>query len=225
MFKAISVFSVVIMLAGCQITTERFMSNNRSKLINLKMGMSKNQVLNLMGNDSGSLTGTVGLSVGSVFITNPYKSELHHSSGETYEVLFYYTDDKNDSYRIDWISGIKELILSASEANATESEILEMHPSSFDGYLLFLNYSLIPIDNKSYSFDKFVNSRYTYNVKNKELAELLFDNKDLQFVAIVGELNDGFIVGFTTIQNPTYQYAYILKEDYFAGKSNFINVR
>ncbi len=95
MFKAISVFSVLIMLAGCQITTERFMSNNRSKLINLKMGMSKNQVLNLMGNDSGSLTGTVGLSVGSVFITNPYKSELHHSSGETYEVLFYYTDDKN----------------------------------------------------------------------------------------------------------------------------------
>lgn len=100
MFKVISVFSIVIMLAGCQMTTEKFMSENRSKLINLKMGMSKDQVLNLMGNDSGSLTGTVGQSVGSVFITNPYKSELHHSNGATYEVLFYYTDDKNRDFII-----------------------------------------------------------------------------------------------------------------------------
>ena len=70
---------------------------NRANLNRLSVGVSKEQVLELMGTQE-SVTGFhfVGVKV----ITNPFRTEilLSGDGSKTLEVLFYYTDEDQDDY-------------------------------------------------------------------------------------------------------------------------------
>lgn len=68
-------------------------TENRLNMSRLSIGMTKSQVLELMGGKSAKASfgkNTVG-------VTNPYRSELRQVNSKTYEVLYYYThQDQKD---------------------------------------------------------------------------------------------------------------------------------
>lgn len=73
-------------LVGCA-TLEGFRMKNRQNLLQLSIGMTKQEVMNIMGNEavydfSGSSA------------NNPYRSEIMQGKDKTFEVLYYYTDIK-----------------------------------------------------------------------------------------------------------------------------------
>lgn len=65
---------------------------NRTKLIQLQVGMDRDVVLRTMGTtpvkirDGSSVVGTVN---------NPYRNEMYQASGHRFEVIYYYTDMKS----------------------------------------------------------------------------------------------------------------------------------
>jgi outer membrane protein assembly factor BamE (lipoprotein component of BamABCDE complex) len=80
------------LLSGCIITTESISTANRSNLNKLTIGLSKADVLALMGT-------TTIKTINGVNINHPYKTEtkkIRNDKGEivTAEVVFYYTDEK-----------------------------------------------------------------------------------------------------------------------------------
>ncbi len=82
------------LLGGCVTTTfEDAQRMNREKLLRLSPGMSKEQVLEIMGTRSTVLTGPLGEKAGE--INNPYRTELYRSAGQVFELLLYYTDTKS----------------------------------------------------------------------------------------------------------------------------------
>ena len=68
-----------------------FRALNRQNLSYLKVGMTKESVMEQMGN---SFATDVYTNLESVTATNPYKSEMHTVNGKNYEVVYYYTDSK-----------------------------------------------------------------------------------------------------------------------------------
>lgn len=74
------------LLVGCA-SLESIRAQNREHLIRLSPGMTKSDVLQVMG------TKTIS-DFYSDTITNPYRTELYRSAGHTFEVLLYYTDIK-----------------------------------------------------------------------------------------------------------------------------------
>ena len=74
------------LLSGC-VMMSQIRTENRQKLLSLESGMSKQDVLSVMG------TKTIVPFVGPP-ITNPYRTEMHSSNGRAVELLFYYTDIK-----------------------------------------------------------------------------------------------------------------------------------
>lgn len=84
-----AVLGIVSMtLLGCAPSNDAIRAQNRENLLKLSMGMSKAEVLQIMG------TKTIK-SDGDWTINNPYKSEmLKGKDGIVYELLFYYTDMK-----------------------------------------------------------------------------------------------------------------------------------
>lgn len=79
---------VLASLTGCY-TSEYVRGLNRGQLNQLTLGMTKSEVLSVMG------TKTITTDTGDV-ITNPYRSEvLRGKEDKVFEVLFYYTDIKS----------------------------------------------------------------------------------------------------------------------------------
>ena len=66
-------------------------SANRQNLIQLQIGMTKQEVIKLMGTDSET---DHYANYEQLTVTNPYKSESYQAGGNTLEVLYYYTDKK-----------------------------------------------------------------------------------------------------------------------------------
>lgn len=92
----------LILVAGCSSgppmseLTEQARTQNREKLVRLSVGMSKAEVLQIMGTKTMVLeTHTVTFGPEVKRINNPYRVEaIKGEDGETYELLFYYTDRK-----------------------------------------------------------------------------------------------------------------------------------
>jgi len=74
-----------LLLSGCA-SLDAIRSQNRQNLMSLSPGMSKQEVLAVMG------TKTIMSEDGR--INNPYRSEMYKSQGHTFELLLYYTDLK-----------------------------------------------------------------------------------------------------------------------------------
>lgn len=82
--KLLSLVTAVslLALAAC-VTPGSLRIQNRANLARLSLGMSKEQVLAVMGSKR------------SQDITNPYRTESHRGAdGTVWEILFYYTDIK-----------------------------------------------------------------------------------------------------------------------------------
>ena len=106
---------LIISLVGCA-TMSTIESKNRQNLNRLVVNMPKTEVLNTMGTDTitcykSELLMLSILSLGCLLpvylhdtqkITNPYRSEIWQSkvSGETLEIVYYYTDTKKADYAI-----------------------------------------------------------------------------------------------------------------------------
>jgi len=70
-------------------------SRNRQNLGKLAIGMTKEQVLNIMG------TQTLTTVDHNVRVTSPYRVEtIKDNDGKTMEVLFFYTDEKKDETKV-----------------------------------------------------------------------------------------------------------------------------
>ncbi len=77
---------LAIVMSGCT-RPDTITRINRKNLMKLSIGMSKQEVLNIMG------TKTMHILYGAV--NNPYRSEmLRLENGKTLELLYYYTDIK-----------------------------------------------------------------------------------------------------------------------------------
>ena len=66
---------------------EQIRAQNRQNLLQLSPGITKSDVLKIMG------TETISAKYGNV-ITNPYRTEMYRAGGHTFELIFYYTDKK-----------------------------------------------------------------------------------------------------------------------------------
>ena len=85
MRPTILVILIGVLLTGCA-SLDAIRSQNRQSLMSLSAGMSKAEVLTVMG------TKTINSENGQ--INNPYRTEMYRSQGHTFELLFYYTDLK-----------------------------------------------------------------------------------------------------------------------------------
>jgi len=84
MLKKISIFIIFsIILSGCA-QLSQIRADNRQKLNQLSSGMTKQEVLNVMGTKTVTAQDTV--------ITNPYRTEMYRSNGHVFEIILYYTD-------------------------------------------------------------------------------------------------------------------------------------
>jgi hypothetical protein len=74
---------------------EQARMENRQKLVRLSIGMTKAEVFEVMGTKTMVLTSTADLETEVRKINNPYRVESAKDTlGQTYEILFYYTDLK-----------------------------------------------------------------------------------------------------------------------------------
>ncbi len=81
------------LLVSCGPTLEMIQSTNRSNLNKISLGMTKSEVLNIMG------TKTISSFEGSI-INSPYRSETTTHNGINYEIHFFYTDTKKSDNSI-----------------------------------------------------------------------------------------------------------------------------
>jgi hypothetical protein len=85
MFRNIFILCiVVIFLNGC-VSTSQIRADNRERLINLSVGISKQEVLEIMG------TETIRADNATI-ITNPYRTEMYRTGDSVFELVLYYTD-------------------------------------------------------------------------------------------------------------------------------------
>ncbi len=93
MKKKLSVFIFSTLLFGCAPSLMMVQAENRSKLNNISLGISKSEVLNIMGTSTVKVASPVGW----VYINSPYRSETMEESGKSYEILFFWTDTKKNA--------------------------------------------------------------------------------------------------------------------------------
>ena len=86
MFRNIFIVLMIsVLLSGCARLSE-IRGENRQKLLGLSTGLTKQEVLNVMGTETMKTRRRV--------ITNPYRTEMYRSNGREIELLLYYTDVK-----------------------------------------------------------------------------------------------------------------------------------
>jgi disulfide oxidoreductase YuzD len=96
--KHILFYLLTVLLLGCsQIHVKDIRARNASNLQQLRVGMSKQAVLEIMGSDTETVTEEVyyqGRLAGyrELEVSNPYKSEIKKVGDRTYEILYYYAD-------------------------------------------------------------------------------------------------------------------------------------
>lgn len=92
MRKTIILLISVLFLSGCA-TLPELRVRNRENLVKLSIGMTKEEVLRIMG--TRTTKAYQGWDGGFVdIINNPYRSETLQGKDKTFEVLYYYTDIK-----------------------------------------------------------------------------------------------------------------------------------
>lgn len=89
------VISSVVFLTGCQPPIEgtlfpaELRMENAANISKLSVGMSKDQVFEIMGKKTASQD--------QMTITNPYKIDMRYHDGITYEILYFYTQKSGSS--------------------------------------------------------------------------------------------------------------------------------
>jgi hypothetical protein len=88
-----AIFLVILICSGCSAyKAQDIRMYNREQLVNLELGMNREMVMETMGNETFSTD---------VAINNPYRIEVFQpEEGVTVEVLYYYTDVKDDDNAI-----------------------------------------------------------------------------------------------------------------------------
>ena len=87
MFRRSLILAVMaLFLTGCM-SSSAIRAQNRENLMNLSPGLSKQNVLKVMG------TETIMNDMGDT-ITNPYRTEMYRVNDNVFELLLYYTDIK-----------------------------------------------------------------------------------------------------------------------------------
>ena len=87
--KIIVIFLMLVYLAGCSTTLPQIRSVNRERLRKLSLGMTKQEVLRIMGTEAIKAHNKGGEVIG--VIDNPYKRKILRGEEKTFEVLYYYT--------------------------------------------------------------------------------------------------------------------------------------
>ena len=86
-------------LVGCAspVSLSKATTPTRENLIKISIGMSKQEVINIMGTKTKEAYYHGGLDKWAFStINNPYRSEIIQGKGKTLEVIYYVTDDKNN---------------------------------------------------------------------------------------------------------------------------------
>lgn len=103
MKKLIYLFVMAMLVSGCATGLHQTIAPNRVSLLKLSIGMSKEEVLKVMGTKSFS-TYSQGNVLGIpsyLTITNPYRSEVMRGKDDKiFEVIYYVTDVKDDDNAI-----------------------------------------------------------------------------------------------------------------------------
>ena len=81
--RSVLVVVALTLLSGCS-GLSHVRADNRERLNELSVGMSRQDILDTMGTETMQAQGSV--------ITNPYRTEMHRAHGHTIELLMYYTD-------------------------------------------------------------------------------------------------------------------------------------
>jgi hypothetical protein len=94
--KELSILLLCLGLVGCATTFSQIASDNRTNLLQLSIGMTKENVLNIMGTKTryANFDERVSRYIDAP-INNPYRSEIMQGNNKTLEVLYYYTDIKS----------------------------------------------------------------------------------------------------------------------------------
>lgn len=96
----ILLFLIVSIMLGCtkymSAQIQEVRTRNRQNLINLKLGISKDEVLDIMGRYTDTLKSDRFADTEHYIINNPYKSSSFSVKDEGIEVLYYYTELKSN---------------------------------------------------------------------------------------------------------------------------------
>lgn len=104
MNRIIIVVLIMATLTGCRATTlSQVRFENKRKLSNIRLGMSEQEVLKIMGTKPIKAYSRGGEEIG--IINNPYKSEIIEREEHKLKVLYYYTQIRHS----DGVIGLDEL--------------------------------------------------------------------------------------------------------------------
>lgn len=109
--RKILILLLCLGLVGCASVgnLDRLRTENRKNIVKLSIGMTKQEVLNIMKDVSATevyfrnLTGS-----NQITVNNPYKSEILEGKNKTFEVIYYYTDVKHSQKYVGKISTIQD---------------------------------------------------------------------------------------------------------------------
>ena len=96
--KNILVLLLCLGLNGCAtMSISQATALNRGNLLKLNIGVNRNEVVNIMGNQSvaARYINSWGIPT-DLTINNPYRSEILQGKDKVFEVIYYVTDDKNN---------------------------------------------------------------------------------------------------------------------------------
>ena len=89
--KNLLIILICLGLVGCAVLSrQQIRYENRKNLLKLSVGMTKEEVFNVMG------VGQPNPLDVTVMVHNPYKSETLRAGDKIFEVIYYYTDLKKD---------------------------------------------------------------------------------------------------------------------------------
>jgi hypothetical protein len=89
--RAIVLFVGLLYLGACA-NSGSFRAKNRMNLLKLSAGMPKQEVIRIMG------VGEFKVCCPIYTVTNPHRTEAHQAGGSSWEILYYYTDKKTETY-------------------------------------------------------------------------------------------------------------------------------
>jgi len=94
MKRLIPLFVMAILMSGCASLghLDKLSAENRQNILSLNIGMSKQEALRIMGNNTAT---DKYANWEKVTAGNPYKSEILQGENKTFEVIYYLTESKH----------------------------------------------------------------------------------------------------------------------------------
>jgi len=101
MKKLIHLFVMAILISGCTSLghIDQLRTENRQNILKLKIGMTKQEALEIVGNKTATDSYA---NYEKVTASNPYKSEILQGKDKTFEVIYYLTESKHQKVVDSW---------------------------------------------------------------------------------------------------------------------------